>query len=85
MIGYMRSWSAAQELYHTRHGWYADADNQLFDEGLIDGHAPADNHCYSFSMDNPPGAQHLVGKGSGLKKISKSKTDPVYKPLSRGD
>jgi len=26
-----------------------------------------------------------VGKGSGLKKILKSKTDPVYKPLSRGD
>ena len=40
VIGYMRSWTAAQELYHMRHGVYADADNQLFDEGPIDGHAP---------------------------------------------
>ena len=51
-ISYMRSWCAAQELYHMRHGFYADANNQLFDEGLIDGHAPADSHGYSFSIDN---------------------------------
>ncbi len=51
-IGYMRSWTAAQELYHTRYGVYAEADNQLFDEGLIDGHAPANSHGYSFSIDN---------------------------------
>ncbi len=51
-ITYMRSWTAAQELYHTRHGVYADADNQLYDEGLVDGHNPADSHGYSFSIDN---------------------------------
>ena len=56
-ISYMRSWSAAQELYHTNHSCYADADNQLFDEGLIDGHNPANSHGYSFSLDNPPGSQ----------------------------
>ena len=58
VIGYMRSWTAAQELYHMRHGVYADADNQLFDEGLIDGHAPADSHGYTFSLDNPPGYKY---------------------------
>lgn len=51
-IGYMRSWCVAQELYHMRHGFYADADNQLFDEGLIDGHASADSHGYNCSIDN---------------------------------
>ena len=57
-ISYMRSWSAAQELYHTNHGCYADADNQLFDEGLIDGHNPANTHGYTVSLDNPPGSQY---------------------------
>jgi len=57
-ISYMRSWSAAQEPYHTNHGCYADADNQLFDEGLIDGHNPANTHGYTFSLDNPPGSQY---------------------------
>jgi general secretion pathway protein G len=57
-ISYMRSWSAAQELYHTNHGCYADADNQLFDERLIDGHNPANSHGYTFSLDNPPGSQY---------------------------
>ena len=51
-IVYMRSWTAAQELYHTRFGVYADADNQLANAGLIDGHDPADSHGYSFSNDN---------------------------------
>jgi len=51
-IVYMRSWTAAQELYHTRFGVYADADNQLANAGLIDGHDPADSHGYSFSIDN---------------------------------
>ncbi len=57
-ISYMRSWSAAQELYHTNHGCYADADNQLFDEGLVDGHNPADSHGYTFSLDNPSGSKY---------------------------
>ena len=51
-ITYMRSWTAAQELYHTRFGVYADADNQLYNAGLIDGHDPADSHGYNFSIDN---------------------------------
>ena len=54
---YMRSWMAAQKLYHTKYGYYADADNQLFNEGLIDGHAPAGIDGYTFSIDNPPGSQ----------------------------
>jgi type II secretory pathway pseudopilin PulG len=29
-IAYMRTWTAAQELYRTRMGVYADADDQLF-------------------------------------------------------
>ncbi len=33
VISYMRSWTAAQELYHMRHGVYADADNQLLTKG----------------------------------------------------
>ena len=57
-ITYMRSWTAAQELYHTRHGNYADADNQLFNEGLIDGHNPADSHGYNFSLDNPSNSRY---------------------------
>ena len=63
-ITYMRSWTAAQELYHTRYGSYADADNQLFNEGLISGRAPADTHGYIFSIDNQPGSQYTWwGKG----------------------
>jgi len=51
-ITYMRSWTAAQELYHTRFGVYADADNQLYNEGLINFRGTADGFGYSFSIDN---------------------------------
>ena len=51
-ITYMRSWTAAQEIYHTRYGVYADADNQLFDEGLISIRGAADGFGYNFSIDN---------------------------------
>ncbi len=51
-ITYMRSWTAAQEIYHTRYGVYADADNQLFDEGLINFRGTADGFGYNFSIDN---------------------------------
>jgi len=51
-ITYMRSWTAAQELSHIRFGVYADADNQLFDAGLVDGRGSADSHGYTFSIDN---------------------------------
>ncbi len=51
-LTYMRSWTSAQELYHIRHGVYADEDNKLFDEGLIDGHDPADSYGYVFQFNN---------------------------------
>ena len=57
-ITYIRSWTSAQELYFLRHNVYADADNQLFDEGLIDGHDPADSHGYTFLLGNPAGSQY---------------------------
>jgi prepilin-type N-terminal cleavage/methylation domain-containing protein len=51
-ITYMRSWTSAQEIYHTRYGVYADADNQLFNEGLINFRGAADGFGYNFSIDN---------------------------------
>ncbi len=57
-ITYMRSWTAAQELYYTRNGAYADADNQLFDAGLIDGRGSADSNGYNFSLDNPANSRY---------------------------
>jgi prepilin-type N-terminal cleavage/methylation domain-containing protein len=56
-LSYMRSWTSAQELYHTKFGAYADADSQLFNEGLINKGA-ADSHGYTFSLDNPSGSQN---------------------------
>ena len=53
-IGYMRAWTSAQELYLLKFGVYADADSQLFNEGLI-GKGAADSHGYTFSLDNPSG------------------------------
>ena len=53
-ITYMRSWTSAQEMYHTRYGAYADADNQLFDEGLINFRGSADGFGFHFQIDNPP-------------------------------
>jgi prepilin-type N-terminal cleavage/methylation domain-containing protein len=57
-ISYLRTWPAAQELYHLKHGNYADADNQLFAEGLI-GVGQPDQLGYVFAIDNPPGSQHV--------------------------
>ena len=57
-ISYIRSWTTAQELYHIRHGVYADADEQLMNEGLIDGRGDADYHGYTFNLDNPSGSQY---------------------------
>ncbi len=51
-ITYMRSWTSAQELYYTRYGVYADADNQLFNAGFIDFRGSADAFGYNFSIDN---------------------------------
>ena len=55
-ISYLRSWTAAQELYILKFGDYADADGQLFNEGLISSKAAADSHGYTFSLDNPSGS-----------------------------
>ena len=57
-ITYMRSWTAAQELYYTRNGAYADADNQLFNAGLISGRGAADGTGYNFSLDNPANSRY---------------------------
>ena len=54
----MRSWTSAQELYHRLHGVYADEDNQLIDEGLIDGHDPADTFGYVFTFYNGPNSRY---------------------------
>ena len=56
-IAYLRSWTTAQELYLLKFGSYADADGQLFDEGLISVKPTADSHGYTFSLDNPPNSQ----------------------------
>ena len=56
-IAYLRSWTTAQELYILKYGVYADADGQLFDDGLISVKPTADSHGYTFSLDNPSGAQ----------------------------
>ena len=53
-IAYIRAWTSAQELYLLKFGVYADADSQLFNEGLI-GKGAADSHGYTFSLDNPSG------------------------------
>jgi len=52
-IAYIRTWSSAQELYFQKYGYYADADNQLVQEGFI-GVDPPDRLGYIFSIDNPP-------------------------------
>ena len=56
-ISYMKTWVSAQEMYQMRFGIYADADGQLFDQGLIHGRPDADLHGYTFSLDNPSGSQ----------------------------
>ena len=56
-IAYLRSWTTAQELYISKYGSYADADGQLFDDGLISVKPTADSHGYTFSLDNPSGSQ----------------------------
>jgi prepilin-type N-terminal cleavage/methylation domain-containing protein len=52
-ISYMRTWTAAQELYFLKNGAYADADQQLIAEGLV-GNPNPDDKGYIFSIDNPP-------------------------------
>ena len=34
-IGYMRTWSTAQEMYHRKHGTYASDTQLLVDEGYL--------------------------------------------------
>lgn len=54
-ISYMRSWSAAQEIYKQQFGAYADADQQLVLQQII-GVSNPDRFGYTFSLDNPPGS-----------------------------
>jgi len=53
-IGYMESWSTAQETYFNRHGHYASSDTELIKEDLIP-EEPAPS-AYAFRLDNPPGS-----------------------------
>jgi len=76
-ISYMRSWCSAQELYHMRHGFYAEADNKLFDEGLVDGHAPVDSHGYTFSMDNGFNSRYTWW-GTGRPNVSGQTGDRLF-------
>lgn len=63
-IGYMRTWTSAQELYYQRHNVYASDDAQLVAEGLI-GNPDPDRMGYTFSMGNPPGSRDIWwGRGS---------------------
>ena len=64
-ISYLRTWVSAQEIYHLKYGVYADADGQLFDEGLIGSKPAADSHGYTFTVDNPPGSQYVWWGGGG--------------------
>jgi prepilin-type N-terminal cleavage/methylation domain-containing protein len=57
-IAYLRSWTTAQELYISKYGSYADADGQLFDDGLISVKPTADPHGYTFSLDNPSNSKY---------------------------
>ncbi|UCF38062.1 MAG: type II secretion system protein [Acidobacteriota bacterium] len=50
-IAYLRTWTAGQELYRERYGYYADSDQQLISEELI-GNPDPDAHGYTFSIDN---------------------------------
>ncbi|MDA2925524.1 type II secretion system GspH family protein [Acidobacteria bacterium AH-259-L09] len=63
-ITYLRTWVNAQELYYAKYMVYADADNQLFNEGLISVKGAADSHGYTYSLDNPSGSKYTWwGKG----------------------
>jgi len=55
-IGYIRTWSSAQEIYHNLHSCYADDDEQLLAAGLI-GNPDPERMGYNFSIDNPAGSQ----------------------------
>ncbi len=57
-ISYMRTWTAAQELYLTRYGHYADADDQLTAEGYI-GVGNHDQLGYTFSIDSGSTETHV--------------------------
>ncbi len=56
-ISYMRTWTSAQELYLQKFGRYADADQQLVEEGFI-GVGKSDQLGYTFSIDNGANAHH---------------------------
>ncbi len=57
-ISYMRTWTAAQELYLQRFGRYADADEQLTEQGYI-GVGNHDQLGYTFSIDSGTTETHV--------------------------
>ena len=63
-ISYMRTWTAAQELYFLKNRVYADADQQLIAEGLV-GNPNPDDKGYIFAIDNPPNSR-TAWWGSGV-------------------
>lgn len=52
VITYLRSWTAAQELYRNKHGIYANDEDQLIDAELTNG--PGDSLGYVFTFYNGP-------------------------------
>ncbi len=63
-IAYMRTWSAAQEIYKRKYGVYADADQQLVFEQIV-GNPDPDRFGYVFSLDNPGGStDNWWGRGN---------------------
>jgi prepilin-type N-terminal cleavage/methylation domain-containing protein len=66
-INYMRTWVTAQEMYREKHGYYADADNQLVQEGFI-GADRGDGIGYHFSIDNEAGSRwEWWGRGNPVR------------------
>ncbi len=63
-IQYMRSWVPAQEVYRQKNGAYADADEQLAQDGLNILFVP-DDIPYSFSIDsNSVQTERWHGRGT---------------------
>lgn len=59
---YMKAWVAAQEMYYHKHGYYADADEQLVNAKLLTV-TKGDGDGYRFALDNPPKSLTWHGRG----------------------
>ena len=56
VISYMRSWTAAQEIYRNNHGVYANDEDQLIDAGLTNG--PGDSLGYVYTVQPGQGNRY---------------------------